>query len=140
VPLRDVRPVIFQPELASLVANVDKVCGEIPSDALVYIPTPGLFADRMAPALRSLCGAHVAIGDTTPADPTVAQQLQSAAMRAQRPFFVVSDGPAPFGAAATVPTPHLATSAAYKRLALTVESVPDHFWDERFEVWVARWP
>jgi hypothetical protein len=140
VPLRELRPVIFQPELASLITSVDTVCAEIPSNGLVYIPTPGLFADRMAPALRSMCGAHVAIGDTTPADPAVAHQLQSTAAGEQRPFFVVSDGPEPFGAAVTVPNPHLATSPHYKRLALTVESVPDYFWDEGFDVWVARWP
>ena len=140
VPLRDVRPVLFQPELSSLISNVETVCAEVPSNALVYIPTPGLFADRMAPALRSMCGAHVAIGDTTPADPATAQQLQAAAASEQRPFLVVSDGPSPFGPAAAVPAPHLAASPAYKRLALTVESVPDHFWDERFDVWVARWP
>jgi hypothetical protein len=138
--LRELRPVIFQPELASLISNMDTVCAEIPSDALVYIPTPGLFADRMAPALRSMCGAHVAVGDTTPADPATVQQLQASAAREQRPLFVVSDGPTPFGPAANVSAPHLATSAAYKRLALTVASVPDHFWDERFDVWVARWP
>jgi len=140
VPLREVRPVIFQPELASLVSSIDTVCAEIPSNALVYIPTSGLFADRMAPALRSMCGAHVAIGDTTAADPATARQLQATAATEQRPFFVVSDGPTPFGASATVPSPHLATSPDYKRLALTVESVPDHFWDERFDVWVSRWP
>lgn len=140
VPLRDLRPVVFQPELASLISNVDTVCAEIPSNALVYIPTPGLFADRMAPALRSMCGAHVAIGETTPADPATAQQLQSAAAGKQRPFFVVSDGPTPFGPGAAAPALRLVASAAYKRLALTVESVPDVFWDEHFDVWVARWP
>jgi len=140
VPLRDLRPVIFQPELSSLISNVESVCAEIPANALVYIPTPGLFADRVAPALRSMCGAHVAIGDTSPADPATAQQLASTAAAAQRPFFVVSDSAAPFGPSAAVPASHLAASPAYKRLALTVESVPDHFWDEGFDVWVARWP
>src|SRR5258705_8025298 len=93
VPLRELRPVIFQPELASLISNVDTVCAEIPSNAVVYIPTPGLFADRMAPALRSMCGASVAVGDATPADAAGAPALQAPAARAQPPCFLVSDGP-----------------------------------------------
>ena len=68
VPLRDLRPVLFEPELASLVANVKTVCGQIPDAAVVYIPEPGLFADRIAPPLRALCGVRVAVGDVTPAD------------------------------------------------------------------------
>ena len=140
VPLRELRPVIFQPELASLISKVDSVCAEIPPNSVVYIPTSGLFANRLAPALRSMCGADVAIGDTTVGDPAVAQQLASTAATAHRPFFVVSDGPTPFGPATTVPASRLVASAAYKRLALTVESVPEQFWDEDVDVWVARWP
>jgi hypothetical protein len=140
VPLREIRSVAFQPEMESLVSDVQHVCKEIPTNALVYIPTSDLFADRMAPALRSMCGARVAVGTTPVGDPRTAQRLQSSAALEQRPFFVVSDRPSPFGTSDSVPPPHLAISPAYKRLALTVESVPDDFWDERFDVWVARWP
>ena len=45
-----------------------------------------------------------------------------------------------FGDNVTVPSPDRVITATYQRLALTVESVPDGFWDEHFDVWVARWP
>ena len=140
VPLRELRPVWFEPELASLISDVKTVCTDVSSNALVYIPEPGLFADRMAPPLRAVCGARVAVGDVTPGDSTAARQLHDAAAAAQRPFVVVSDEPNPFGDTATVPSPHRVTTATYERLELAVESVPDVFWDEQFEVWVAPWP
>jgi hypothetical protein len=140
VPLRDLRPLLLQPELGSLLADVTTVCGDVPSGAVVYIPEPGLFADRLAPPLRNLCGARVAVGDVIPGDIAAAQQLHAAAAAAQRPFVVVSDVPDPFGDGAPVPASHQVVTATYERLALTVESVPDAFWNEQFAVWVAPWP
>ena len=140
VPLRDLRPMLFQPELGTLISTVDSVCHDVPSDAVVYIPTPGLFADRLTQPLRTFCGARVAVGDVTPGDADAARQLHDIATTAGRPFLVVSDGPTPFGDGAVVPSPQLAATAKYERLELSVESVPDAFWDEQFDVWVARWP
>ena len=139
VPLRELRPVVFESELTSLLPNIDKVCTEVPSNALVYIPTPGLFADRLAPPLRTLCGVRVAVGDATPADAAVAQQLHDAAAAARRPFFIVSEIADPFGDGAAVPSPHRVTTATYRRLEMSIESVPDAFWAEQFDVWVTRW-
>lgn len=140
VPLRDVRPLLFKPELGSLLADIATVCDNLPPGAVVYIPEPGLFADRLAPPLRDLCGARVAVGDVMPGDIAAAQQLHAAAAAAQRPFVVVSDVANPFGDGASVPSSQRVTTAAYQRLELTVESVPDAFWNEQFDVWVARWP
>ena len=140
VPLREIKPVLFEPEFASLVSRIDTVCHEVPSNAVVYIPVRGLFADRMAPPLRTLCGARVAVGDVAIGDSAAAQQLHDAATAAQRPFVVVSDVPNPFPERVAVPSPDLVTSAKYMRLELTVESVPDGFWAEQLDVWVARWP
>jgi hypothetical protein len=140
IPLRELRPVVFERELVPLSAAMDVVCGELPDHALVYIPQPGLFADRVAQPLRSFCDVSVAVGDTLPADSAVASTLNDTAQRQGRPFVVLSDNPEPFGApSSTVPESQLAVSVEYQRLALTVESVPSDHWDEAFEVWVARW-
>ena len=140
VPLRDLKPVLFESEFASLVPRVEEVCHAVPTDAVVYIPTSGLFADRLAPPLRAMCGARVAVSDFTNGEVGVARQLHDVAAADGRPFFVVSDVPDPFGDGNDVPSPELVTSARYLRLELTVESVPDGFWNERLDLWVARWP
>jgi hypothetical protein len=141
VPLRELRPVLRERELVPLRPNIESLCDELPDRALVYIAEPGLFADRLAPPLRSFCGASVAVGDTFPADPAVATALNDAARQRNRPFIVLSEIPEPFGASSdSVPEPQLVMTVDYQRLELSVESVPNEFWDEGFEVWVARWP
>ncbi|MEY2433491.1 MAG: hypothetical protein QOC92_3216 [Acidimicrobiaceae bacterium] len=140
IPLRELRPVFLERELVPLRAAMDVVCGELPDHALVFIPEPGLFADRIAPPLRTVCGASVAIGDARPADSTVATTLNDTARKQGRPFLVVSNHADPFNASTTsVPESQLAVSVTYHRLELSVESVPNDLWDEDFEVWVARW-
>ncbi|HEV3227689.1 MAG TPA: hypothetical protein VGZ52_12670 [Acidimicrobiales bacterium] len=140
IPLRELRPVLFDRELTPLLSDVDAICAALPAHALVYLPQPGLFTNRLAQPLRGLCGANVAVGDVSPTDADVMSQLEVAARGAGRPLFVVSETEDPFaGAAAPIDAPQLVETASYQRLELSVESVPDSFWDEQFDVWVARW-